>query len=357
MNSHQNYLLQALSAAQTRQGFCAPNPAVGAVLVREGKIIASGAHQAAGLPHAEINALKEAGKAAEGAILYVTLEPCNHQGKTPPCTEAIIKAGIVEVYYAYKDPNLDVKGKGSETLIAAGIKTHYLPLPEINEFYRSYEYWLKTKRPWITAKLALSLDGKIAAQNGSPIAITGKEAQVFTHQWRRRSDAILTTVRTVLNDDPALNVRLNNETISKAVYVIDSAADFPLNAKLLKTASSVTVFHGVSADPKKIRLLKEHNMRCIVVKNNTRGLDELQIIRHIGQEGIQDLWVEAGGSLFESLLEANLIQRIFFYLSPKILGDNARSAFQNEHDFSKNAKNIKWFSLGHDAACEILRVL
>src|SRR3989344_2995168 len=166
---YQDYLKRALKLAEKRRGFCSPNPAVGAVVVKDGKIIGEGWHEKAGAPHAEVMALASAGSSAAGGILYVTLEPCSHTGRTPPCTDLIIKTGIKAVYYGFKDSNLTVSGQGEFYLKSAGIACEQIELPEINAFYRSYAHWLKTKKPWVTAKIALSLDEKIASVDGKPL--------------------------------------------------------------------------------------------------------------------------------------------------------------------------------------------
>jgi len=351
MNTPEIYLKEALLQAKAYRGFCAPNPAVGAVIVKNNQIIAKGAHKAAGLPHAEIEALKHC--EAQGAALYVSLEPCNHQGRTPACTQAIIESGIAEVYFAYRDPNPTVKGGGADYLNEQGVKAQYISMPEADEFYQSYDHWLKTQRPYVAAKLAFSLDGKIASKESSPVAITGPEAQLYTHQKRRQSDAILTSVRTIIHDNPALNVRLDNEVIAKSLYIIDRIAALPLNAAVFKTAASITVFHGVEADEAKIKALLEKGVRCFEIKTNARGLDELAMIQQIGQEGVHDLWIEAGGRCFESFYSAGLIHRVLFYIAPKSLGVDALPAFQRAHDFSEDAKKLKWHSLGQDLILEM----
>jgi diaminohydroxyphosphoribosylaminopyrimidine deaminase/5-amino-6-(5-phosphoribosylamino)uracil reductase len=353
VSAHQEYLLLALEQARSRRGFCAPNPAVGAVLVKDGLVIAQGAHQAAGSPHAEIEVLKIAGEAARGATLYVTLEPCNHQGLTPPCTEAIIQHGIAAVFYAYADPNSQVKGRGAARLAEAALRVEQLSLNEVDEFYKSYAYWLRTHHPFVTAKLALSLDGKIAGANGEPVLITGAEAQHYTHQRRRSSDAILSSVRTIIQDNPRFNVRLGDETISKPLYVIDRLAQLPLEALVLKTASSVTIFHDKAVPAEKLKNLESVGVRCVELSSESGLLSESAVVEFIGQDGIHDLWLEAGGKLFESFYEAQLINRLLFYIAPKTLGAQAYPAFQAPHDFFSDAKALRWFSLGQDVVCEI----
>ena len=295
------YLAQALNLAQIRRGFCSPNPSVGAVITLENKVIATGYHLACGSPHAEVDALKKLSMRAQGATIYVTLEPCSHWGRTPPCTDALIQAGIKRVVYSYNDPNPEVTGKGAFALQLKGIRCDYIPLPEITTFYASYHHWLETKTPFITAKIALTLDGKIAGKSGERIQITGKALQEFTHASRKTADAILTTIKTILYDDPQLNVRLSNETIAKPIYILDSELNFPCTATVLKTAKSLTLFHAHDANPMHQQQLIKQGIRCIAINKNEYGLDLKQAIQQIGQDGIHDLWVEAGGKCFAAL--------------------------------------------------------
>jgi len=216
------YLEQALQMAQLRRGFCAPNPSVGAVIVSGETIISRGHHVAAGHPHAEVDALKKLPTVPKDARMFVTLEPCCHYGKTPPCTNAIIEAGIKEVIYAFRDPNPIVAGKGELVLQEAGIDCRQVSHPEIDRFYQSYAYWQANKKPWVTAKLAMTLNGKIAKEKGEPIAITSPALQEVTHQLRKQADGILTTVKTILADDPQLNA---------PDFLRFSAVSFGLNTK------------------------------------------------------------------------------------------------------------------------------
>ncbi len=350
MNEDQAYLIRALELARARRGFCAPNPAVGALVVKEGKILAEGAHQGAGNPHAEVEALKAyADQSTEGATLYVSLEPCNHQGRTPPCTELILERKIARVCYAYADPNPEVAGKGAEYLRAHGVEVLHLPVPEIDEFYQSYAHWLHTRRPYVSAKLALSLDGKIAGPEGRPVSITGLELNQLTHRRRLQSDAILTTVRTIINDNPRLNIRIDNQIIAKPLYILDRNADLPLNAEVFQTVSKITIFHRSNVDPLRLKFLQDRGVHCVCLNE----LDWPLILDSIGRDGIHDLWVEAGGHCFESLWESKLMNRALFYLSPKTLGNEAYPAFKEAHDFTLNAKKVTWTQMGSELVGEI----
>lgn len=345
------YLRKALSLAKIRRGFCAPNPTVGVVLVKKGKIIATGFHKRSGLPHAEVEAIRSAGENAKGCDLYVTLEPCCHYGKTPPCTNLIIQSGIKSVYYGLRDPNSIVSGNGAQQLEKAGIRCFFTELPEINAFYESYHYWTKHKRPWVTAKLALSLDGKIAGPNGEPLVLTGKELKQYTFECRKKSDALLTTVNTVLKDNPKLNVRLHRKEIKKTVYILDSNLRLPLTAMIHESAERIIIFHEKRADKKQKQTLIDKNIRCIEIARKKDGLDLSRILDVIGKDGIHDLWIEAGSHCFESFLDKKLINRALIYIAPKILGIYATTGFKKPFSFSEHA--LQWYQYGKDTICEV----
>ncbi|MFW0079415.1 MAG: bifunctional diaminohydroxyphosphoribosylaminopyrimidine deaminase/5-amino-6-(5-phosphoribosylamino)uracil reductase RibD [Coxiella endosymbiont of Haemaphysalis qinghaiensis] len=345
------YLKQALKLAKIRRGFCASNPAVGAILVKNNKIISTGFHKRSGFPHAEVEAINSAGENAKGASLYVTLEPCCHYGKTPPCTELIIKIGIKEVFYGLTDPNPIVFNKGAQVLKQAGIDCFLVELSEIKSFYESYSYWMLNKRPWVTAKLALSLDGKVAGIKHKPVALTGEELKFYTHEFRKKSDALLTTINTILQDNPQLNVRFSNETIKKPIYILDSNLRLPLNARVHQTSEKLVIFHAKSADKKRKLALSETNIRCVGIRKGKEGLDLEEVLSAIGSDGMHDLWVEAGGKCFQSFLHKKLIHRALIYIAPKILGAQAISAFQMPFVFQGH--NIQWRQVGQDVVCDI----
>src|SRR3990167_1363592 len=218
---HKQFLLIALREAAFGRGLCAPNPCVGAVAVQNNHIIAQAWHHGPGSLHAEPLALSKFKANTPNVTLYVTLEPCNHWGRTPPCVDAIIQHGIEKVVYAYHDLNPLVCKSSTEAILRAnGIDVLYFPLPEINEFYQSYTYWHRTKMPWVRAKLAQSLDGKIAGVDGKRVQISNAICNDFTHEQRRVSDLILTTAQTINQDDPLLNVRLHEQIQAKTVAIV-----------------------------------------------------------------------------------------------------------------------------------------
>lgn len=348
---HYHYLHIALKLAEKRRGFCAPNPAVGAVVVKDGQIIGDGYHWGAGHPHAEVEALQNLPlEQTTGSTVYVTLEPCCMQGRTPACTDLLIKQRVKEVYYGFVDPNPKVSGQGEKQLREAGIACQHLSLPEVTLFYQSYQHWVTTQRPWVTAKLALSLDGKIAGPGGQRVMISGTTAQEFTHHWRKRSDAILTSARTVTNDDPQLNARLPESEYSKPVYVLDRQLTMPLTARVINTAERLTVFYH-TGDETKLQELAKLGVQCVPLMEKDGKLDVQQALVQIGEDGVHDLLVEAGGSCFESFALSGSINHAFVFTALKWLGQEAQPAFAHGTTIFQHAKNIRWQAMGEDALC------
>lgn len=348
-----NYLETALRLAEIRKGFCAPNPCVGAILVKNGQIIAKGYHQASGSPHAEVDAISRVDPSeTSGAALYVTLQPCCHTAKkTPPCTDLIIKSGIIKVIYGFRDPNPAVNGHTDKILKGAGIECVHYPLTLIDNFYASYAYWWKHKRPFTTAKLAMSLDGKIAGRNGKRVQLTGSIAQKFTHQQRKYTDAILTTAKTIIEDDPLLNCRIDNIIYTKPIYIIDTHLSTPISAKIFNSAQKITIFHHTQISEKEQNRFQKYAIRFIPIKSDNIGLNLAEIIKQIGQDGIIDLWIESGGKSFQSFIENSLLQRAFIYIAPQWLGEKTLLAF-NVPDPLKGAIWANSTILGKDSCFE-----
>lgn len=351
--NHCHYLTEALNLARIQQGFCAPNPSVGSLIVSPtGEILATGYHQGPGSPHAEVDAINKLDRIPDNAIIYVTLEPCCHTGRTPPCTNAIIASGIRHVVYAYRDPNPIVSGNGEAILKAAGITCEHIPTPEIDQFYTPYHYWHKSKKPFITAKIAITIDGMIAGKNAEPIKITGKEINRYTHIQRKNHDAILTTARTIIADDPQLNARCNEDVYLKTVYLLDSNLNLPHNAKIFSTTKKLIVFHNTFADKNKLKLLAQKGVRCIEVNNNEDGLNLEEIIRIIGEDGVHSLWIEAGGVSFNAFVKKQLLHRAYIYIAPWQLGEGV-SAFQAHTQLDFSQCKLRWEQIGNDVLCEI----
>ena len=330
---HKQFLLAALEQAWLGRGICAPNPSVGAVAVQYGKIIAQSWHRGVGSPHAEVLLLASLPEHCPDVTIYVTLEPCNHWGRTPPCVDAIIKHGIKQVVYAYSDPNPMVSVNNTPVLLERqGITVLHYPLPEIDAFYQSYRHWIVTKRPWVTAKIAQTFDGKIAGALGVRAFLSNSLCAEFTHKNRLHSDVILTTARTINQDDPLLNVRLSAQELAKPVAIIDRKLTLNPQAKVLDQTSHGHIYHG-----EKYSTANQH-ANCSYHPIHLDGdlLNLEAIINHLGSLGYQDVWVEAGGELFNALHKAGLVNRTYVYLVPKILGEAAIAAYHNTDIFYRS---------------------
>jgi len=346
-------MLKAYQLARQRLGYCAPNPTVGCVLVKNNQIIATGVHMAHGQPHAEAQALSLAKDQANGCTVYVTLTPCAHFGQTPPCAKALIAAKVGVVYYAFEDPNPKAQG-GVALLEQAGIACHLFPLPEITRLYQPFVRWLKTGEASLTAKIALSLDGKYALPS-KKIQITSDEFETYTAQQRLKHDVIVTSVNTVKVDNPRLNVRLPQKIISKPVIVLDPFADISLSAQLLKTAKQLYILHTECADKDKIDQLNQLDICCIQVARESNGrILTSQIPKVIGNLGFHTAWVETGGQWFTSMLSTNIFSKIFFYYGNILLGNSAMSLpLSATYGFAK-AEKILWDKVGNEVYCKII---
>lgn len=335
---HKYFMLAALEQAWLGRGVCAPNPSVGAIAVCEGEIIAQAYHHGAGAAHAEQLLLEQIYSVKENTTLYVTLEPCNHWGRTAPCVEAIIACGIKRVIYGLSDPNPIVAANNTPKILREkGIEVIHFPLEEIAQFYKSYCYWTQTKKPWVTVKLAQTLDGKIAGKKGLRRQLSNVQCAEFTHIQRLHADAILTTAATIEKDDPLLNVRIEGKRRSKPVAIIDSRLSLNSKAKVLQTASHCHIYHH----PQHVPQQAYANCSYHCVPANKELLDLRSIINHLGNIGYHDLWVEAGGSLFSALHRENLVQRTYLYIVPEILGE-ATPAFQGEAAIFTRKPLISW---------------
>jgi len=350
-DAHILYLTQALNQAKKGLGFCVPNPAVGALVVKNKKILASAYHQGPGLRHAERAALEELDQeTTEGATIYVTLEPCSHWGRTPPCADYLIERGIKTLCYGFTDPNPAVSGRGIDRLEAAGITCEKIDLLDIQTFYRPYAYWWRTGRPWVTAKIALSLDGKIAKKGGGPTPITGEAALRYTHEQRKRSDAILTTARTILHDDPRLNARCGDKTWDKPLYLLDRKLSISPSARIFQSNAPITGFYNADLSSDPIQSAKREGVSYFAIPEKAGRLDWPAILDQIGKDGCHSLWVEAGGRCFESLIQSGFLNQGLVYIAPKVLGNSAYPAFHSEALF-KDATEIVWEPCGDDVIC------
>lgn len=317
----------ALRLAERGLYTTSPNPRVGCVVVRAGNVIGEGWHQRAGEPHAEIHALHAAGEAAQGATIYVTLEPCSHHGRTPPCVNALIQAGVARVVVAVQDPNPKVAGQGIASLRAAGIEVETgLMEAAARELNIGFFSRMTRGMPWVRCKIAMSLDGRTALRNGSSQWISGEAARRDGHRWRARSCAVLTGIGTVLADDAQLSVRAVETSRQPMRVVLDSRLQMPLTARILKD-SGVTVYTGTS-DAQKIAAL-EKSGTCVVVLPDADGrVDLTAALRDLAAIGCNEVLVEAGSAMNGALLQAGLVDEVVLYLAPQLLGDMARGMVQ-----------------------------
>lgn len=323
------FMREALRIARHAEGRTSPNPLVGAVIVRDGKIIAQGWHRQAGTPHAEIHALNMAGELSRGATLYVTLEPCSHFGRTPPCAQAVINAGISRVVAAMSDPNPKVAGRGFEMLRSAGIEVDVGILEaearRLNEVFLKY---ITRKLPFVTLKFACSLDGKIATSTGESQWISCEESRRFSHHLRDINDAILIGVGTVLADNPSLTTRLVDGKNPVRV-IVDSKIRTPLDSKVVTDKSARTIIVTTAKAPiEKISALKSLGVEIIVAGNGER-VDLEILMRELANRELTSVLIEGGGKIHFSMLKAGLVDKIFAFIAPKIIGgENALTAVE-----------------------------
>lgn len=320
------FMALALRLAEKGLYTTTPNPRVGCVIVRDGKVVGSGWHERAGESHAEIHALTQAGELAQGATVYVTLEPCSHHGRTPPCAEALVKAGVGRVVVAMIDPNPQVAGEGLTQLQQAGIQTDIgLMEKEAHDLNIGFVSRMTCGRPWLRLKIAASLDGKTALNNGVSQWITGADARRDAHRLRARSCAVLTGIGTVLADDPMLNVR-EVETLRQPLrVVVDSALRMPLTAKMLLEEEILVV--TASSDPVKAGRLREAGAEVLVLPPLDGRVDLARMLDELGKRGINEITVEAGRSLNGALVRQGLVDEFVIYFAPLLLGDRARGMF------------------------------
>lgn len=303
-----------------------PNPRVGCVLVREGTVVGEGYHAVAGGPHAEVEALRAAGGLARGATAYVTLEPCSHFGRTPPCADALVAAGVVRVVAAMRDPNPRVAGEGLKKLQAAGIAVaDGLRADEAVALNPGFISRMTSGHPWMRLKVAASLDGRTALANRLSQWITSEPARADGHHWRARSCAVLTGIGTVREDDPQLTVRAVQTTRQPLPVVIDSNLELSPQARLLSAGRSL-VFCAVDR-PQARRVLEAHGAEVVVLPNPAGKVDLPEMLLELGRRGINEVLVETGARLNGSLLREGCIDELLVYLAPSVLGERSLGMF------------------------------
>jgi len=303
-----------------------PNPRVGCVIVNSGTIVGEGWHSKAGEAHAEVEALRVAGSAARGATVYVTLEPCSHHGRTPPCASALIEAGVSRVVAAMEDPNPQVAGRGMSMLVDAGISAQCgLLAVEAGELNVGFVSRMSRGRPWVRLKLAASLDGKSALLNGVSQWITGPAARQDGHRWRARACAILSGIGTVRDDDPQLNVRGVATERQPRKVVVDSRLELSPEARVL-LGGNLLVATAVD-DREKESLLRARGAEVMRFPNDEGKVDLPALMLELGRRGVNELHVEGGGRLNGALLGEGLVDELLLYLAPCVVGDKARGMF------------------------------
>jgi diaminohydroxyphosphoribosylaminopyrimidine deaminase/5-amino-6-(5-phosphoribosylamino)uracil reductase len=323
---HERFMRRALDLAARGLNTTDPNPRVGCVIVREQRIVGEGWHERAGEPHAEVHALRAAGSAAEGATVYVTLEPCAHTGRTPPCTLALIAAHVKSVVYAVGDPDPRVNGGGAAALRDAGIDVIAGVLgSEARSLNPGFFKRLLTGLPWVRVKLGASLDGRTALANGDSRWITGRAARQDGQRFRARSSVVLSGSGTVLADDPALNVRIDDAARQPLRVVLDSSLRVPPTARMFDREGPAMVFTG-SGDSARRAELERRGVRVELVDRASDGRLQLEpILRRLAQLEANEVWVEAGATLAGAFLKAGLADELIVYLAPCLLGPQARS--------------------------------
>ena len=316
------YMIRAIELAKKGEGFVNPNPLVGAVIVKNNKIIGEGYHTRYGCLHAEREAIKSLKETAKGADMYVTLEPCCHHGTNPPCTEAVIESGIKRVFVGSSDPNPLVAGKGARQLKNAGIEVieHYLK-EECDKLNDIFFHYITTKTPYVILKTAITADGKTACANGDSKWITNDMSRYNVHKTRKKCAAILTGIGTVLADNPILNCRCENP--SNPIRVIcDSNLKIPMDCNIVKTANDIkTIVATISDNQEKTKLLTASGIEVIKTKSKDNRVDITDLMLKLGERKIDSVLVEAGATLNASIINAKMVNQLDIYIAPKLIGD------------------------------------
>jgi len=356
----------ALRLAAKGQGTTSPNPMVGALVVRHGRIVGEGFHLRPGLPHAEILALRQAGKQAQGATLYVTLEPCCHLKKrTPPCIPEILRSGVRRVVIAMQDPNPSVKGKGTAALRRAGLSvTVGVARSEAEALNKSYGHWMKTGRPYVTLKAGMTLDGKLATATGGSRWITGAASRREVHRLRRDADAVLVGVGTVLADDPSLTARTGPRLAKMALQqplriVVDSRLRTPFKAQILAQQDKAkTIIATTPAAPAARRsIMKKKGIEILTLPALQGRVSLPALLKQLGLRGIMSLLVEGGGEVNAAMLKANLVDHVRLYMAPLLLGgQNAKGLIGGNSPTrlsqAISLRHVVARSVGHDLVVE-----
>lgn len=351
LSDHCRWMALAIQLARKGLYTTHPNPRVGCVVVKDGQLVGQGWHQHAGQGHAEVNALRDAGNLAQGATAYVTLEPCCHTGKTPPCTNALIEAKVSRVVVAMQDPNPLVAGSGIELLRQQGIEVSSGVLEaESIALNPGFIQRMTHKRPWVRCKMAMSLDGRTALHNGQSKWITGPAARADVQRWRAQSSAILTGINTILADDPSMNVRLKDwqgerpecwrhqeDLLQPDLFVLDSHLRVSPQAKIFSVARKnhlITASSGASStqstqsQAQKAQQLMDKGANVVALKPSVTGVDLKELLAFLATQEVNELWVESGAALAGQMAGYNLIDEYVIYIASKLMGDRAQPLFK-----------------------------
>ena len=319
MISHKKYMELAIKLAEKGKGFTSPNPLVGCIVVKRGRIVGKGFHRKAGTEHAEVLALNDAGKKAVNSTLYVNLEPCSLWGRTPPCTEKIVESGVREVIIGMKDPNPLVDG--FKELKFRGLKTKIGILEQeakkLNEVYITY---IKSKKPFVMLKIAMSADGRIATSTGDSKYITSKEARTFVHQLRSEVDAVMVGLNTVIRDNPELTPRLFKGKNPMKI-VVDSNLKIPKNCNLMKDPSKLIIATTNRAPKNDIKKMQQKGVNVIITKSSKGMVDLKDLMKQIGKHEITSVMIEGGSHLNSSAIKEDVVDKVLIFTAPKLIGN------------------------------------
>lgn len=355
------FMEMAIALAQEGVGRTSPNPTVGCVIVRDGRVVGQGFHEYALKDHAEVRALRDAGSLAKDATLYVTLEPCCHQGRTPPCVDAISRAGIRRVVVARVDPNPHVSGKGIEKLRSCGIQVDVgIMSEEAGALIDGFARWITEGIPLVVGKVGMTLDGKIGTGRPEECRISSPEGLEFGQNLRHRADAILVGVNTVLVDDPELTYRGRDPKARPLIRaILDSQLRTPTSAKMMKTGpkGSVLVFCGSNASEKRQEKLEREGAEVLRIRSAGAEVDPLAVLRELGRRNILEVLVEGGGRVHWSFVSGHLVDKFYFIIAPIVLGgmDGALPVSGKGYETIKEAAKFKvrhFFSVGPDVILE-----
>ncbi|WP_039870282.1 bifunctional diaminohydroxyphosphoribosylaminopyrimidine deaminase/5-amino-6-(5-phosphoribosylamino)uracil reductase RibD [Halobacillus sp. BAB-2008] len=320
MERDEKYMSMAVEMASSTVGQTSPNPSVAAVVVKDNQVVGVGVHVKAGEAHAEVHALRMAGEKADGAEIYVTLEPCSHHGRTPPCAQAVIDAGIRRVIIASHDPNPRVSGRGIEMMRAHGLEVEMGVLKaEADKLNRAFFHSIQTGMPYVRLKSAMSLDGKIATSTGESQWITGEKARADGHRYRHLSDAILVGINTVLMDNPKLTTRMEGQGSHPVRIVMDTHLRIPPSSQLIQNGEAPTWIFTLENDQKKKDLFEEQDhVEVIRMEGSTIAVDD--VLRYLGKKRITSLLVEGGATIADAFVRAGKVDETVTYIAPKLIG-------------------------------------